>query len=130
MAFQQGQALGNRTVGPLGQRQSPSAQREDPPTPISLGPWALCRLTLAQQPSQAVTTEKPGVDSPVAPQHAPDRASLPPSGFGAGKPGVWTCLVATAPKRPCLFLLGAPGSNQAGAEELSTLGKALPGLGG
>lgn len=47
------------------------------------------------------------------PQHAPDGASSPPWGFGAGEPRVWSCLVVTAPKRPCLLLPGAPASNQA-----------------
>lgn len=160
MAFQQGQALGNRvtqhppTHPPPSQRESSSALREDPPTPPCPGPWAFCRLTLRlSSPQRPGTAEKPGaqtlrteswqqwgteeremgrgaatcalLDIPV-----PPHVLLTELPRGPGALGVWTCLLATAPKRPCLpRLLGAPASGQARAEELSTLGRALPSLG-
>lgn len=38
VAFQQGQTLGNGTVGPLGQGESPSGLREDPPAQAAGSP--------------------------------------------------------------------------------------------
>lgn len=125
-----------------------------PSYPILPGALGLLQTDLeAQHPQQPGTAGKPGaqtlrteswqqwgtkeremgrgaatcplLDIPVA--HHVLLTGLP---RGPGALGVWTCLLATAPKRPCLpRLLGAPASGQARAEELSTLGRALPSMG-